>query len=1076
MAIINGTANNDDLFIGAGISGDEILGLDGDDRLDAGFGAGGNILRGGNGNDNLFANTNDQLFGDAGNDTLDSRGGKGGNTLSGGEGNDTIFTLGNDTATGDAGDDIIYGGVNGGNTLTGGLGRDVFWLANVDLPTSANTITDFNPVVDTLRVDLAGVTQLSDLTIAQSGSDALINRSGTPIAIIKNTAIANLTTANVVFGTTAPNNATVNTAPTITAVSLTIDENSVIGTLAGKITGTDANLAAGDKLTFAITGGNNDLNANGKAPFVIDATTGEIKVNDAEDLDFERNPSIPITVRVSDAENLSSQAAVAVNLNNVAEANQLNFKLSTHDFKNLPKLGTTIKGDDVFLGGFSGLFYQGMAENGNLKFVTHTDRGPNGEPTEQNRPFLLPDFQPEIVSFELNRNSGKITITKRTGLFAADGTTKLSGLPNLQAAAGGLAYTDEVGVDLDGKVLANNPLGADVEGIAIDAKGNYWMVDEYRPAIYQFDVNGKLLNRFVPIGTAAAPEPDAAAGTFGKEVLPAVYAQRRNNRGFEAVAIEGNKLYAFIQSAIDNPDSTGDTTSRNSRNLRILEFDINSQTVTGEYLYILDNITAASTARTDKIGDAVSLGNGKFAVVERDDLATDASNKLIYEIDLKNATNINLNANLTAIPVGKTLEQLSPSELITANIKPVSKNLIANAAKFGYTGVEKLEGLALIAPNTYALLNDNDFLTTVPERLGILEVPQPKKAKKNTGDSATFEISGGSVGLKNTVSFTVKGTAATQISELGLCVVDDDAGSIDGVAVGAATYTEKAITRAKVIFSAIDNNPNGFSANDLIRSLAFSLGLSQTLKFRFYTVNDRSTTTDLIFKSKSFEKLTFSTVTSLNFQSLNQSVSDQKFSISFNGLTINVENSDAVQSVLGTGLQDTREGEVIDLRDVDTTLFPKVQAEFTLSREAAFNNFVGFYKVTDPNGGIDTNGDGAADLTPGQNGYSRAAVANRVAGIDLSVSNQSTQTTSGIFAAGSIFAPFIIINSNADAVLDSNPNNDPAVYFSYLGANSDGKDHVRLLGNNTFGFEDLPSGGDFDYNDFIVKIKLTPTV
>ncbi len=29
--------------------------------------------------------------------------------------------------------------------------------------------------------------------------------------------------------------------------------------------------------------------------------------------------------------------------------------------------------------------------------------------------------------------------------------------------------------------------------------------------------------------------------------------------------------------------------------------------------------------------------------------------------------------------------------------------------QLGYTGVEKLEGLALVAPNTLALINDNDF-------------------------------------------------------------------------------------------------------------------------------------------------------------------------------------------------------------------------------------------------------------------------------------------------------------------------------------------------------------------------------
>ncbi len=149
--------------------------------------------------------------------------------------------------------------------------------------------------------------------------------------------------------------------------------------------------------------------------------------------------------------------------------------------------------------------------------------------------------------------------------------------------------------------------------------------------------------------------------------MPEVYAQRRNNRGFEAVALEGDKLYAFIQSPIDNPDVANDATSRSSLNLRILEFDIVTKQVTGEYLYRLEGLPA-----TDKIGDAVSLGNGKFAVIERDDNATSAGNKLIYQIDLAGATNINNPANFT-LPADQTIEQLTSAELATANITPVTK-------------------------------------------------------------------------------------------------------------------------------------------------------------------------------------------------------------------------------------------------------------------------------------------------------------------------------------------------------------------------------------------------------------------
>jgi hypothetical protein len=381
--------------------------------------------------------------------------------------------------------------------------------------------------------------------------------------------------------------------------------------------------------------------------------------------------------------------------------------LTTYEWKNLPKIGNT--STEIMLGGFSGLFFRGVASNGNLRFVTHTDRGPNGDTQGSKRPFALPDFQPEIINFELNQKTGEIIINQRIQLTDSIGKA-ITGLPNLQAKESGLIYTDETPIDLAGKTLSNDALGADTEGIVVAPNGDYWLVDEYRPAIYQFNAQGRLLNRFIPEGTAAAA--GKPVGTFGDEVLPSVYAQRRSNRGFEAIALEGNKLYAFIQSPIDNPDSTGDTTSRNSRNLRILEFDVTTGKTTGEYVYLLDSITGSGNARTDKLGDAVSLGNGKFAVVERDDRAGSDANKLIYQIDLKGATNIGLAANTSRIPTGKTIEQLSTAELTTAGIAPVTKSLIVNAAQAGYTGVEKLEGLALVDANTLVLLNDNDFGVT----------------------------------------------------------------------------------------------------------------------------------------------------------------------------------------------------------------------------------------------------------------------------------------------------------------------------------------------------------------------------
>ena len=92
MATITGTANKDVLYIDKGKSNDTLLGLAGNDYLDALSGAGNNILRGGEGDDELYAYTNDQLFGDAGDDKLYSDG-NGANTLSGGDGNDIIYAI-----------------------------------------------------------------------------------------------------------------------------------------------------------------------------------------------------------------------------------------------------------------------------------------------------------------------------------------------------------------------------------------------------------------------------------------------------------------------------------------------------------------------------------------------------------------------------------------------------------------------------------------------------------------------------------------------------------------------------------------------------------------------------------------------------------------------------------------------------------------------------------------------------------------------------------------------------------------------------------------------------------------------
>ena len=111
--------------------------------------------------------------------------------------------------------------------------------------------------------------------------------------------------------------ANVNKIPTITTnQTFTIDENSRIFTSVGKVLATDAD---GDfLLNWQIADGNLDVDNDGKAAFSINYITGEIKVNDTDDLDFETNPSFQLQVSASDGTDTSIPATVTVNLNNIA--------------------------------------------------------------------------------------------------------------------------------------------------------------------------------------------------------------------------------------------------------------------------------------------------------------------------------------------------------------------------------------------------------------------------------------------------------------------------------------------------------------------------------------------------------------------------------------------------------------------------------------------------------------------------------------------------------------------------------------------------------------------------------------
>jgi hypothetical protein len=154
---------------------------------------------------------------------------------------------------------------------------------------------------------------------------------------------------------------------------------------------------------------------------------------------------------------------------------------------------------------------------------------------------------------------------------------------------------------------------------------------------------------------------------------------------------------------------------------------------------------------------------------------------------------------------------------------------------------------------------------------------------------------------------------------------------------------------------------------------------------------------------------------------------------------------------------------VIDLQSVSDQ---PVQATFSVKRDATYDNRVSFYKVEDTQGTIISKT--GTKLKPTDSGYLAAAVENRLTNIDLLGINGKTTTSTSTLRGGAIYAP--LINAN-DRVY--NRNHLASIYTAYSAANADKAEHVKLLGNNTFGFEDFKNGGDKDFNDIIVQASLT---
>ncbi|MEB3214782.1 MAG: DUF4114 domain-containing protein [Nostocales cyanobacterium 94392] len=193
---------------------------------------------------------------------------------------------------------------------------------------------------------------------------------------------------------------------------------------------------------------------------------------------------------------------------------------------------------------------------------------------------------------------------------------------------------------------------------------------------------------------------------------------------------------------------------------------------------------------------------------------------------------------------------------------------------------------------------------------------------------------------------------------------------------------------------------------------------------------------------------------------VNSTATEEKLAVSE---TANVEQTSPI--VPQNAIQNIIDGNILNLEPFTGEL----AISFTVDREASFDNTVGFYKIEDAEGTITDPITGNKLKPIDGRAYAELAVKLHQPDIELRVDNLSSTIIQDTLSGGYLYAPFIIADGNLDTIKGDLSQ----VYFPFAQANSDGVEHIRSLGNNTLGFEDLFNGGDYDFNDMVISAEIT---
>ncbi len=1136
---LEGGVGDDELFAG---TNDSLYGGEGSDTLDATSGAGNNTLTGGVGNDFLIAGSNDSLEGVEGDDTLIV--GTEDSTLTGGEGSDeflvftgefpaiahtiTDFTQGEDIIGLDGNDDVVDSfddliidvdpdGL--GTTISlldvdaiipivfldgfiDPLGPDDFDPPDDNAPVANDdevfTAEDVAVTIDVLANDTDAEdnidpTTVEVITAPENGTVEIDPETGfitfTPALgfIGDDTFTYTVDDETDLTSNVATVTVTVGGLPPVVDPDqeFPVDENSVLGTVVGTVTATDPD---GDDFTFELSEVNNDPNGDGELAFVIDETTGELTVNDAEDLDFETTPIFELSVTATDVGGLTSDPeTIVINLDNVNEPPVITDDQEFTIDENTAD--TTVVGtvevedpdvDDVLTFDITA-GNTDIDEDGIFAFTIDAAGVITVADTDELNFEITPIFNltVDVADAAGLTDSAEVIINlndiNEAPVFDIDDDDIFEAAENgdIGTEVGTVLAIDEDVDDVVTFAIDEGNIDVDGDGIlpfAIDpTTGIITITDDD-----DLDVEGADIIDTID----GEPDPDS-------EIVELTISATDDDliTPLATTAVVGVTIFADDDDdGIINEDEPGDS------NLDGL-LDENQNNVTA--IPSLDDIGAFTLVGTGSVNEGFFPDEPLFfanAEADVDSPEDPAPEEVVFDGGF-------LSFDIEGIDVGEavTISVLLPDDeefntfFIFDNLTEDGEPEFFDFLFDGTTGAEFFdddddgEADRLLLHLVDGGLGDSDFaadgvITISQAAAGFIESPELDLVL--APDEGVLEVEGDSV--IGTLDFTVGTTDADFVSEVGFVRVDDD-NTIDGIAPGDPGFVAAALANGEVLFSDLATPAFGITQE---RSVQVTDGDNLI----FYIVADNSADNVLsgIEPTDVFFSLTEANPDGIDHLQVTSSGPNEfTFAfediigggdLDFNDFIFNVEltpdNPLSFQQFVGN-VQGGFESELIDLTQLSGQ---EIEGTFVVNREAAFDNFVGFYPVVNSSGAIldPVSGELVTPTAANREAYAGLALSQLVNGFAIADGAPGTEFTTTL-DGGTLFAPLIISEGGLDgSLVDAGFEN---VYFSFIDANFDGVDHIRLLGDNVFGFEDTAGGGDGDFNDIVVSASfdiLTP--